>query len=47
MGARGWNAGDGWRRKTAGALLLQVTPDLPNRAEYEARGGSWDHLARR
>jgi len=21
MGARGWNAGDGWRRKTAGALL--------------------------
>jgi len=32
MGARGWNAGDGWRRKTAGALLLQVTPDLPNPA---------------
>jgi hypothetical protein len=29
-------AGDGWRRKTAVALLLQVTPDLPNPAEYEA-----------
>ena len=36
MGARGWNARDGWRRKTADALLLQVTPDLPNPAEYEA-----------
>jgi hypothetical protein len=30
------NAGDGWRRKAARALLLQVTPDLPNAAEYEA-----------
>ena len=26
----------GWRRKTAVALLLQVTPDSPNSAEYEA-----------
>jgi hypothetical protein len=30
------NAGDGRRCKIAGAFLLQVTPDLPNPAEYEA-----------
>jgi hypothetical protein len=34
--SRARNAGNGWRRRTAGALLLQVTPDLPNPAEYEA-----------
>jgi hypothetical protein len=33
---RAWNVGDGWRRKAARALLLQVTPDLPDAAEYEA-----------
>jgi hypothetical protein len=31
-----WNAGDWWRRKSACALLLQVTPNLPNPAKYEA-----------
>src|SRR6516164_2122687 len=30
------NASDRWRRKPADALLLQVTADLPNAAEYEA-----------
>src|SRR5262249_46377227 len=30
------NAGDGRRCKNAGALLLQVTTNLPNSAEYEA-----------
>ena len=33
--ARHRDAGDG-RSKIAGAFLLQVTPDLPNPAEYEA-----------
>src|SRR5262249_23959444 len=34
--ARRWNAADGRRCKIVGAFLLQVTPDLPNPAEYEA-----------
>ena len=34
--SRAWDAGDWRRRKTAGAFLLQVTPDLPNPADYEA-----------
>jgi hypothetical protein len=34
--ARRRNAADGRRCKIVGAFLLQVTPDLPNPAEYEA-----------